>query len=170
MTNKTANESDELELARARDVRQPIAHGRTPSDWNRRARTFDLKPHIGLYEHRDQEPLTRWDFAKRMAGHAAVASVVLFVSLVFGTWGYHRFADLTWGDGFVNSAMLLGGHGQVTVITTRSGKLFSAVFALYSGMILLTLIAVILAPVIHRVLHRFHWNPDRVRERRRSLG
>ena len=144
-------------------MRQPSSPGRTPDDWARRARTFDLKPHMGLYEHRDQEPLSRWLFAQRMARHVAAAGAIVFGSLVFGMWGYQRFAGFSWGDSFVNAAMLLGGMGPVGVVETRSGKLFAGLFALYCGMVFLILIATILAPVMHRVLHRFHWNMDRHR-------
>ena len=118
---------------------------------------------MGLYENQDQEPLSRWLFAQRMARHAAAAAVIVVVSLVFGMWGYHRFAGFSWGDSFVNAAMLLGGMGPVGVVETRSGRLFAGLFALYSGMVFLVLLATILAPVMHRVLHRFHWDMDRRR-------
>ena len=98
-----------------------------------------------------------------MARHAAVAGLVILASLALGTWGYERFGGLTWGDSFVNASMLLAGKGQVTLVTTRSGKLFAALFALYSWMISVVLIATILAPVFHRILHRFHWYMDRRR-------
>lgn len=163
MTNKTVDESDELQLAPVPRTRQPGSHTRTPSDWSRRARTFDLRPDLGLYEHRDQEPLTRWEFGQRMVRHATVAGVIVCVSLLFGTWGYHRFADFTFGDSFVNAAMMLSGMGQVGIVQTRIGKLFSALFALYSWMIYLALFAIMLTPVMHRVLHRFHWDTDRHR-------
>jgi len=118
---------------------------------------------MGLYENREQEPLTRWQFAQRMARHAAFGGVILFGSLVVGMWGYHRFADFTWGDAFVNAAMMLGGMGPVGAAVTRPGKLFSGLFALYSVGVFLVLIAIIMTPVVHRVLHRFHWDMDRRR-------
>lgn len=163
MTNKTADERDELELAPARPARQPGSHSRTPSDWSRRARTFDLKPRKGLYEHRDQPPLSRWQFAQRMARHAAAGAVVVMGSIVFGMWGYHRFAGFSWGDAFVNAAMLLGGMGPVGVVVTRTGRLFAGLFALYSAMIFLVLIAIVMTPIIHRIIHRFHWDMDQRR-------
>jgi hypothetical protein len=98
-----------------------------------------------------------------MVRHAAVAGAIAFVALIFGTWGYHRFADFTLGDAFLNAAMMLSGNGPMGVVQTHSAKLFSALFALFSQMIFLVLIATILAPVIHRVLHRFQWDTDRLR-------
>jgi hypothetical protein len=98
-----------------------------------------------------------------MIRHGLAASVIVAGSLVLGMWGYHLFARESWLDAFVNAAMLLGGMGQVGTIDSESGRLFSGLFALYAGMVFLVLIATILTPVIHRVLHRFHWEADRKR-------
>lgn len=116
-----------------------------------------------MYEHRDQEPLSRGHFMVRMIRHMLAGAVIVAGSLALGMWGYHRFAHESWLDAFVNSAMLLGGMGQVGTVDSESGRLFSGLFALYAGMVFLVLIATILTPVIHRVLHRFHWEADRKR-------
>ena len=118
---------------------------------------------MGLYEHRDQEPLSTRRFVVRMLRHGGAATVLIVCSLVFGMWGYHRFAQEEWLDAFVNAAMLLGGMGQVGEVTTTGGRVFAGVYALYSGMVFLVLIATMLTPVFHRVLHRFHWDADRRR-------
>jgi len=75
---------------------------------------------------------------------------------VVGTVGYHSLAGLTWVDAFLNAAMLLGGMGPVGDIPTTAGKLFAAFFALYSGLMLIGITTLILAPVLHRILHRVH--------------
>jgi hypothetical protein len=161
----TDDENDDLELALARSTRQPgTRQRRPPRDWRWRSNTFVPRlPDMGLYEHRDEEPLSQWRFLLRMVRHAGVAVVIVAGSLGFGMWGYHRFARFTWIDSFMNSAMLLGGMGPVGDVPTRSGKLFAGFFALYCGMVFLVLIATILTPVVHRVLHRFHWDADRRR-------
>lgn len=117
-----------------------------------------------MFEHRDQEPLSRRLFAMRMMRHAAAGAVIVAGSLTLGMWGYHRFARESWLDAFVNSAMLLGGMGQIGTVDSEGGRLFSGFFALYAGMVFLVLIATILTPVFHRVLHRFHWEADRKRQ------
>lgn len=116
-----------------------------------------------MYEHRDQEPLSRREFAFRMARHAGAGLAIVAGSLAVGMWGYHRFAQLEWIDAFVNAAMLLGGMGPVGEIRTQAGKLFAGVYALYCGMVFLVLVATLLAPIIHRLMHRFHWDADRKR-------
>ena len=71
--------------------------------------------------------------------------------------GYVAFEDLPWMDAFLNAAMLLGGMGPVDMPQTEAGKLFAGLYALYAGLVLIVVAALLISPVIHRVLHRFHW-------------
>jgi len=71
-------------------------------------------------------------------------------------WGYRHFEHLAWLDAFLNAAMLLGGMGPVETPVTRGGKLFAGLYALYAGLILLVSVGIMLTPVFHRFLHRFH--------------
>lgn len=116
-----------------------------------------------LYEHRDQEPLSKRLFMVRMLRHAGAAALIAAVSLAIGMYGYHRFAQEEWLDAFVNAAMLLGGMGQVGDVTTKAGRVFAGLYSLYAGTVFLVLTATMLTPVFHRVLHRFHWDADRRR-------
>jgi hypothetical protein len=52
--------------------------------------------------------------------------------------------------------MILSGMGPVAELHSRSAKLFAGCYAIYSGIALISTAAVIFAPVIHRILHRFH--------------
>jgi len=69
--------------------------------------------------------------------------------------GYHYFERLGWRDAFLNAAMLLGGEGPVEAPSSPGGKVFAGLYALYSG--LEVAVGVVLTPVLHRVLHQFHW-------------
>jgi hypothetical protein len=82
--------------------------------------------------------------------------VVIGGSLVIGVLGYHVFAGFAWIDSLLNAAMLLGGMGPVGDIPTVSGKLFASAYALYAGLVLITASGIMLAPVMHRVLHMLH--------------
>ena len=125
-----------------------------------------------MYEHRGSPPLPLPRFLRRLAGHFAVASALAALSLLAGMAGYHSLEGLSWLDSFLNAAMLLGGMGPVgDGPQTSAGKLFAGVYALYSGMVFLVAAGLLLAPVFHRVLHRFHWEADRAeraQERRRT--
>ena len=70
--------------------------------------------------------------------------------------GYHWIAGFTWVDSFLNACMLLGGMGPVGDLRGNGGKIFAGLFALYAGLVFLAVGALLLAPVFHRVLHRFH--------------
>ena len=102
-------------------------------------------------------PVSRAVFLGRLAGHAAITLALVAVSLAAGMWGYAHFEHLGWSDAFLNAAMLLGGMGPVEAPTTRGGKLFAGVYALYAGLVFLVAAGILGAPVFHRLLHQFHW-------------
>ena len=109
-----------------------------------------------MYEHRREPLLPFRVFLWRVAGHVALSALVVFGSLLVGIVGYVYYEHLSWLDGFLNAAMLLGGMGPVESPQTRGGKLFAGFYALYSGMVFLVIASIVLAPVVHRVLHKFH--------------
>ena len=113
------------------------------------------------YESRKSPPLTRQKFRLRLLKHAAVALLTAVFSLAVGMAGYGYFEHLGWHDAFLNAAMLLGGMGPVNSPVTDAGKLFAGLYALYAGLIFLITAGVMLAPMLHRVLHTFHWEEDR---------
>jgi hypothetical protein len=111
-----------------------------------------------MYESRKQAPLAPTEFVKRLLGHAAFALGLIAASLAVGMLGYVGFEDLTWIDAFLNSAMLLGGMGPVNPPQTETGKLFAGLYALYAGLAFIVTAALLVTPVLHRLLHRFHWD------------
>ncbi len=118
-----------------------------------------------MYEHRTTKPLPTRQFLRRLALHTAVALVLVAVSLVLGMLGYARFEHLAWRDAFLNSAMLLGGMGPVDAPRTADGKVFAGVYALYCGLVFLIAAGVLFAPLLHRLLHHFHWVDEAERHR-----
>ena len=110
-----------------------------------------------MYETKQETPLARPSFLRRLLRHAAVAAGVILVSLGMGMAGYCGFEHLSLLDGFLNSAMLLGGMGPVNPPVTPSGKLFAGLFALYAGLVFIVTAALLFTPLLHRLMHRFHW-------------
>jgi hypothetical protein len=114
------------------------------------------KRHLLSYESKHERLLPRREFAKRLARNGGVAASLIAVSLIAGMAGYHYLESQPWIDAFANAAMILSGMGPLAPLQTWAGKLFAGLYALYSGLILLVAAGVLFAPVIHRMLHRFH--------------
>ena len=113
-----------------------------------------------MYERRDLKPLDSADFLHRLFRHFALSASMLVFSIVLGMLGYWYFEGLGAVDGFLNSAMLLGGMGPVKIPETTGGKLFAGCYALYSGLLFIVTAAIMVTPVAHRLLHRFHWEAE----------
>jgi hypothetical protein len=109
------------------------------------------------FEHRRQQPIGRRHFVRRLLRHAGYGGILIAASAVAGTVGYRVLAGFSWVDSFLNACMLLGGMGPVGDLPNDAAKLFASIFALYSGLVFLILAGLLLAPVFHRVLHKFHW-------------
>ena len=114
-----------------------------------------------MYESRKYKPLTTKAFISRLISHILMAFALLAISLAIGMSGYMEFENLPAMDAFLNSAMLLGGMGPVNAPATAAGKLFAGCYALYAGLVFIVTAALIFTPVVHRVLHKFHWEADK---------
>jgi hypothetical protein len=108
------------------------------------------------FEHRAQPIIPPHEFLVRLAHSGIIALALIAVSLLVGMIGYRQFEGLSWMDAFLNASMLLGGMGPVNAPVTEGGKLFAGLYALYCGLAVLLVAGVILAPIAHRILHRFH--------------
>lgn len=86
---------------------------------------------------------------------------LIAVSLFIGMLGYHVFERLSWIDSFLNASMLLGGMGPVEQPQTYGGKLFAGLYALYCGLAVIAVAAILCAPIVHRLLHSFHLEGSR---------
>jgi hypothetical protein len=111
-----------------------------------------------MYESKHQPLIPHASFARRLAVHLGLASCLLLVSLVAGMFGYIQFEHMPWIDAFLNTAMLLGGMGPVNPPQTEGGKLFAGVYALYAGLVFIVTAALVFTPIVHRLIHHFHWS------------
>jgi hypothetical protein len=108
------------------------------------------------YEHIKKPLAPVGVFYQRLLTNAFIALVILMVSLGIGITGYMCLAHLKFVDALLNASMILGGMGPVDLMTTDVSKYFASFYALFSGVVLLSTIAVLFAPVVHRVMHKFH--------------
>ena len=101
-------------------------------------------------------------FRRRLLASGGACALLLFASLLLGMAGYHWLVGIPrWVDCFYSAAMIMGGMGPVDPApTTDAGKLFAAAYAIYSGVMLLASVGLLLAPALHRLLHRLHVEED----------
>jgi hypothetical protein len=109
-----------------------------------------------MYEHKSERLAPRPVFYRRLFANFLLASSVLAVSLLIGVFGFKYFAGASWINSFHNASMLLSGMGPVIEITSTTGKIFSSLYALFSGVVFISNIGIILAPALHRLFHILH--------------
>lgn len=109
-----------------------------------------------MLEHKSIKPISNTAFVRRMAFWLTITFGLLLGSLLVGVAGYRYFEGMRMIDAILNAAMILGGMGEIDTLKTDGGKLFAACYAIYSGIFLVVCGGLLLVPVFHRVLHRFH--------------
>lgn len=95
-------------------------------------------------------------FVRRLIVSVAIAGILAMVALFIGIAGYHWIAGLKWVDALLDASMILGGMGPVTPLTTNAAKVFASAYALFSGLVFIAVMGIVLSPIVHRVLHKFH--------------
>lgn len=109
-----------------------------------------------MYEHRKKPLLSRKKFIARLLWNCLWAAFIIALSMLIGVLGYRYIGGLSWVDAVYNAAMILTGMGPVNLMESDAAKIFASFYALFSGVAFLTTIAVVLAPVVHRFMHKFH--------------
>lgn len=105
-------------------------------------------------------------FLSRLAKSIVLGLFLIFIALLIGMIGYHRFEGMPWVDAFVNAAMILSGMGPMGTLNTSAGKIFAGFYALFSGLVFIAVIGIVFAPVIHRFLHKLS-TEEKAKSRRR---
>jgi hypothetical protein len=113
-----------------------------------------------MYESVHEPVITRRQFLRRIARHILLAGGMIVGSLAVGIAGYMVFAHMHFVDAFLNASMILGGMGPVDPLDNTAAKVFAGLYAMYSGVVFLIAVGVIAAPVLHRILHKLHVDPD----------
>lgn len=127
----------------------PASSKRAPQGKQGSGRLFE-------FERRDAPLLPRPDFVRRMLASITLSLVVVGGSLGVGMLGYRHYEHMNLVDSFLNASMILSGMGPAEKMSTDAGKVFAGFYALYSGLAVLATIGLIFAPLVHRLLHRFH--------------
>jgi hypothetical protein len=109
-----------------------------------------------LYESKHKPLLTTEKFNERLRKNIFVAAFILAISLLIGIVGYHWLGMLSWVDSLLNASMILGGMGPVDTLKTDGAKIFASVYSIFSGIAFLGVVGVVIAPIVHRFMHKFH--------------
>lgn len=109
-----------------------------------------------MFEHKYEKLAPQSVFARRIAISVLMASALIVVALSIGILGYRHFAGYDWVDAILEASMILGGMGPVNALPTADAKLFASAYALFSGLVFIAIMGIMLAPVTHRMLHKFH--------------
>ena len=116
-----------------------------------------------MYEPRQEPPISRRRFARRMVRQVGFTAGLVLPSLALGTAVFRFAARQPWHLAFLNAAMLLSGMGAIGEVEGGVGRsVAAALFALYSGLVFLIVAGLLVAPMVHRALHRFHWESERM--------
>jgi hypothetical protein len=121
------------------------------------------KPDLWIYERQGDKVAPRHIFIKRIIVSVLVVIGLLVGALTIGIAGYHYLAGLGLVDSLLEASMILGGMGPVKELHSDAAKIFASIYALFSGLFLIVLMGIMLAPVAHRVLHKFHVDEDDVK-------
>jgi hypothetical protein len=115
-----------------------------------------IKEDFRMFEYSERPLLSRPRFLTRMFWFAVAAIIVDGIALAAGAIGYHFLEGLDWLDATLNAALVMTGNGPAHSATTTGGKLFTILDALLGVMLFAAVIGVLLTPVFHRLLHKFH--------------
>ncbi len=113
-----------------------------------------------MFERRYEKLAPISVFVRRMAASVAMAGILIAVALSIGVIGYHWIAGFDWVDSLLEASMILGGMGPVNSLATTGAKMFASGYALFSGLVFIAIMGIVLAPVTHRMLHKFHIDED----------
>ena len=109
-----------------------------------------------MYENRHEDLLPRAQFVWRVLRHMGGSFAIVAVALFVGMAGYHYLDALSWVDSFLNASMILGGMGPVDSLHSSGAKLFAGAYALFAGLVFVSVAGLVLAPFLHRLMHHFH--------------
>lgn len=109
-----------------------------------------------MFEHFKQELLSFEKFILRLVRFYFIATALLVLSLIPGVIGFIWIGELDSQKAFINSISMLGTLSPPYVLQAQNGQIFTAIYGLFSQTVFLLSLGLLVAPVIHRVFHKFH--------------
>ena len=109
-----------------------------------------------MYEHKKQPLASKDKFIRRVLRNVTFSFCIIAICLLIGIVGYHYLAGISWIDSLHNASMILSGMGPVVNIQNDMGKYFSSFYALFSGIVFVSILGILLAPLAHRLFHKLN--------------
>ena len=109
-----------------------------------------------MFEHRSEPLLSRLDFSWRLLRTFLVTSLIVIISVLGGTLGCNLFLGFPLSDSFHHACLILGEHSPERQPDTTSGKIFVGLYVMYARLVFLTVVALLVLPMLHRILHTLH--------------
>ena len=120
------------------------------------SRSQQLQSRPLRFERRHERLAPLAIFLKRLAASWLMAAGLVVIALTIGIIGYHSLAGFGWIDSLLEASMLLGGMGPVNPLPNDAAKIFASLYALFAGLLFIVIMGVVLSPLAHRVMHKFH--------------
>lgn len=111
---------------------------------------------LKIFERKHEKLASPSVFRKRVALSFGLATLLVFIALFAGVAGYHWLAGFEWVDSILEASMILGGMGPINQLPNSGAKLFASSYALFSGLVFIAVMSIVLSPIVHRMLHKFH--------------
>ena len=111
---------------------------------------------LQVFESKSEELASVPVFIRRVVALFGLALLLVFIALFGGVSGYHWIAGFDWVQSLLEASMILGGMGPVSELPSDGAKIFASSYALFSGLVFIAVMSLILSPIVHRMLHKFH--------------
>ncbi|MGI5308906.1 hypothetical protein [Rheinheimera sp. WS51] len=113
-----------------------------------------------MYENKSKPLVSRHAFRKRMLCHVLVAFLLVLITLVIGVAGHIYFDGMHFSSALIASITLTSGLGLSIMPETTACQLFASFYGILSNYIYIATTTIIIAPILHRLLHKFHLEPS----------
>ncbi|NYT43224.1 hypothetical protein CKA81_03290 [Pollutimonas thiosulfatoxidans] len=113
-----------------------------------------------MYESKNENILSTRHFTLRMLWHFAMAVAIIVVALAMGVLGMMWIESIHWHDAVLNTSLIIAGIGPYILPATTAGKLFFSFYGMMVGLVFVATLGLVLAPLAHRLIHKFHLDDD----------
>lgn len=108
-----------------------------------------------MFEKKNEPLLSSFGFMKRMAFCFTISLLLMVVSVLIGMVGYSLFEEMDSLNAFHQAAVIYSGVGTCPPAVSAAGKIFEGLYALFGAVALFAPITVLIAPVVHRFMHKY---------------